>query len=68
MAGAAAMDKRIKDSDGARIGIVVKRGSVPCTTARRVLRAAVTVRAMGTGPPEETPQMIGAARSGPRPS
>jgi hypothetical protein len=28
----------IKDSDGARIGIVVKRGSVPCTTARKALR------------------------------
>jgi hypothetical protein len=25
----------ITDSDGARIGIVVKRGSVPCGTARR---------------------------------
>src|SRR3954447_15675597 len=28
----------ITDADGARIGIVVKRGSVPCSTARKVLR------------------------------
>ena len=29
----------ITDADGARIGIVVLRGSVPCATARKVIRA-----------------------------
>ncbi|MDA0161302.1 hypothetical protein OM076_13575 [Solirubrobacter ginsenosidimutans] len=28
---------RIRD-DGARVGIVVKRGKVPCSTARKILR------------------------------